>query len=169
MKRNSRNGVIGSEKRSAANYSWLPTATVEEYSWGADRSAQLRIRKQVSEADNRRVEIELLDMLRATNMQTMEEGSTLVREHFAVVRLDRDQPEVMLRQVMIMNGSEDEHYEQAGLVSSFGDSAAVVDLMRMIAERSGVSVSTLLQSLHTLQGPDELVARAISQLEELSA
>jgi len=167
MKRNSRNGNIGNEKRSAANYSWQPTATVYEYSWGADRSAQLRIRNEVAESDHCRVEIDFLDLLRAVRMQTVLEGSTLVQEHFAVVRLDRDRPEVIFRQVM--NGTDGDPYEQTGLVSSFGDPAAVVDLMRTVAERSGASTSTLLRSMYALQGSNELAATAISQLEELNA
>jgi len=160
MKHNSRNGTIAG---SSTHYSWLPTATVNEYSWGANQSAathpQLRIRKEMAG----RVEIELLDVLKAVHTQTEEDGGA-VQEHFSVIRLDRAQPEVLMRHAITSEG-----HEQHGHTSYFGDPSAVVTLMRLASERSGANASALLQSLRTLQGTDQQVTRAISQLEELSA
>lgn len=120
------------------------------------------------------MEVDLCGFLKAVHTQTQEDNGA-VREHFAVVRLNRDQPEVIMRQVMNMREdgnwlwASGDRYEESGLISRFGDPTAVVDLLRLAAGQSGASVPALLQSLHALQGDDQLVARAISQLEELSA
>jgi len=175
MKRSSRNGAVGTVG-SAAHYSWLPTATVEEFAWGGVANAPLRIRRYIGEQHaqrSRRVEIDVLDVLRAVCERTEEEGGA-VREHYAVIRLDCEQPEVIMRQVTILMqvttplGLGGDGYEQVGHISSFGDPASVGALLHAAGERYGASALSLLTSIHTVLADDQLVARVVDQLEELS-
>lgn len=170
MKRSSRNGGVGVQG-SRAHTSFVPTATVDEYAWGGDTEATLRIRREAKahKSGNHRVEIDLLDLLKAV-CERSEEESGAVREYFAVMRLDRARPEVIFRQVTTPLGLGGDGYEQAGLASSFGDPAAVVGLLHAAAERSGASALALMQSLRTVPtGDDELVVHAVCQLEEIAA
>jgi len=161
-------GVVGS----AAHLSWVPMATVEEYSWGGNADSMLRIRREASQEDqrSRRVEIDLLDLVKVVCVRT-EEESGAVKEYFAVMRLDRTQPEVLIRRVTTpLGGQEGLASNQEGLASSFGDASAVVDLLNAAAERSdAASALAFLQSLHSLANDDQLVGRAVGQLEELAA
>lgn len=161
-------GVVGS----AAHLSWVPMATVEEFSWGGDANSMLRIRRESSQHDtgSRRVEIDLLDLIKVVCVRS-EEDSGAVKEYFAVMRLDRAQPEVLLRQVTTPLGGQEGHASiQEGLASSFGDASAVLDLLNVAADRSGAtSAPALLQSVRTLPGDDQLVARAVDLLQEIAA
>lgn len=163
MGKSLRNGVIGDAARSCGGYTWLPKATVAEYTWSEGLGVPLRIRKEL--AQGRRVEIDLLD-LRAICEQTWDESCT-VREYFTVVRLDRTRPEVVLRRVTTLHSLGRDEDEQSGLVSSSGNPAAAVGLVSHAAEQSGLSALALLQSLYTLAPGDLLVKRVIRNLEEL--
>lgn len=169
MKRCPRNGAVGNTMSSLGHCAWLPHATVQEFHWAGDTAASLRIRRELRLQPDQRsqsVEVDMLDTIKAIVTRTEEDYGT-VREHFSVVRLDRDRPEFILRQVTTPLG--DDALGQEGHASSFGDPSAVADLLDVAAERSGSSASMLVQALQTVQGDDRLVHRAVAHLESITA
>jgi len=170
IKRNPRNGGVGANSGSVGHCQWLPTATIEEFKWAGDPDTSLSIRKENPHSslhDGHRVEIDVANLLRAIVCRTEEEHG-VVKEYLCVARLDRRQPEMMLRRVTTHQLGGDA-LDQQGHASSFGDPLAVADLFRRVAERAGSGADAVIRALHTVQGDDPLVARAVEALEELTA
>ena len=145
---------------------------MEEFKWAGDPDTSLSIRKETPhslhhDGQSHRVEIDVANLLRAIVCRTEEEHG-VVKEYLCVARLDQRQPEMILRRVTTHQLGGDA-LDQQGHASSFGDPLAVADLIRHVAERAGSGVDAVIQALHTVQGDDLLVARAVEALEELTA
>merc|ERR1719456_1263627 len=77
MKRSHRNGGVGATSGSVGHCQWLPRATVEEFMWAGDPDTSLSIRKEMPhdshQGGDRRVEIDIANLLRAIVCRTEEE------------------------------------------------------------------------------------------------
>lgn len=176
MKRSPRHGRIGTTVDSAHHGGWLLSATVQHFQFADQPSSELLVRKEEchrkteptrGEEYSRRVELQVPDVMTATMVKS-EQSNGVVREHFAVSRqLDGERPEIVLRHVSTAFG--DDALGQYGHASSFGDRSAVVALVRKAAERAGVSAATFVTSLHAVQGEDNLVAKAVCNLADVTA